>query len=177
VDEQGKERFSEVYMRGHVMDDIHIHNYEIEVELNSTKVTLSDVHRIPVTNYETYLKNGSVEKVYKYARDVAPGDALFVWNSVKKEMVVSPVLVIRLKMVFGQYAPITMSGTLVVDSVLVSSYGDMTHESCRWLSAPFRWWHQFIGPIPEYFDSDGVPWSASIIYHAIKYVQTIIGSH
>jgi len=89
------------------------------------------------------------------ARDVVVGDRLFFYDREKLEMVHSTVLSVGSVMEYGIFAPITWSGRLIVDGVVVNAHA-ITSESFEALYAEFPElpYEQLIAafdPFPYYF--------------------------
>jgi hypothetical protein len=72
-----------------------------------------------------------------FAREVQPGDVLFV--TAGSNAVPSVVRAVRAEMFAGVYAPLTATGTLIVDGVVTSCYCDYSHKLCHTSLAPLRW--------------------------------------
>ena len=81
---------------------------------NTPAVTLSASHVVFASN------------TTKYAGDLVPGDTLLHWDGVQmKEMEITE---IKTRQVSGFWAPLTRSGTLLVDGFLMSCYASYPHK-------------------------------------------------
>merc|ERR1719312_2449633 len=91
---------------------------------NYPAVTLSGSHLVFTTN------------TTKYAGDLVPGDTLLHWDGEQvKEQEIS---MIKTSMESGYWAPLTRSGTLLVDGFLMSCYASSPHEISEIFMAPIK---------------------------------------
>lgn len=72
------------------------------------------------------------------AKDAQVGDVVFVQDGRKTAL--ARILDIRREEQLGAYVPLTTSGTLLVDGVLVSCYTNAGHWLAHGAMAPLRWW-------------------------------------
>ena len=80
---------------------------------NSPAVTLTASHVVFTTNSTMY------------AGDLVPGDTLLHWDGVQMEE--QKISMIKTSMESGFWAPLTRSGTLLVNGFLMSSYSSYPH--------------------------------------------------
>ncbi|CAF3455878.1 unnamed protein product [Rotaria sp. Silwood1] len=74
----------------------------------------------------------------------------------------------------GFYAPLTLSGKLVVDGIVVSNYATVANHHLAHLSMqPYRWWIQWIG-LSSY--SDSIHWYCQWLYHIVEQINKWIFS-
>jgi hypothetical protein len=69
----------------------------------------------------------------------------------------------------GFYAPLTPSGTIVVDGVLCSNYALVeNHALAHKAMGIYRWWIGLVGPSAS---SNRIPWMLQIMYSLEKFVR------
>ena len=172
----------------------------INLKTDSGRVlTLTPSHLVETSKFDS-VSSGSLESTRSefrstFAGTVESGDLVLVNidGSLHAEKVVE-VSVNKLK---GVYAPLTYTGTLVVDDVLASSYAVIDSQTIAHAAfAPVRWltslksnvknmWRTITFSSSEprslpYIPADGVHWYASMLYslagyllpdHLVKYVS------
>ena len=105
----------------------------------SSEVTLTE-------SLVIFVKLNEVEKQSKYARDIALGDVLFHEETKSDAEVVQ----VSSSISFGYFAPLTDSGTLVVDGFLSSCYASYPHWIAHTAMYPARKWPAFfLGDVQE----------------------------
>lgn len=81
---------------------------------------------------------------YLQAAKLRPGDSIFLAKN-DAHGKLEPIQVIRIESSIQSteaYAPLTMEGTLIVDNVLVSCYGEYEHQSLvHFVMFPLRFWY------------------------------------
>ena len=178
VDVAGNQVYSEVLLfldrdPGQVRTFIHL-----KTESGRT-LTLTPSHLLETSSTD------SSEFRVTFAGKLEPGNIVLVntEDSFLAEKVVE-VSVTKLK---GVYAPLTVTGTLVVDDVLASSYAVIDSQTIAHAAfAPIRWLHSFKsnvryvwrtvtfssseGRSMPYIPADGVHWYASMLYGLASYV-------
>ena len=108
---------------------------EIHVEPNGSAEPLhiTPRHSLFVRKKDNY------QGKYLFASQVQVGDYIYLKNN--GYFSASSVRVIGIKMVElpDAYAPLTLEGTLVVNNIVVSCYGTLTHSFVHLLMTPRRW--------------------------------------
>ncbi|CAF1278143.1 unnamed protein product [Rotaria sordida] len=132
------------------------------------KITLTDLHLIPIISSNNKMN-------YIAARQVQLGDQLYVLMNGHIES--SPVRNITIEIKKGYFAPLTLTGTILINDVLASCYASAkNHQWAQTSMAPFRWYYKlarFIS-VNEPFDNngtDGIHWVVQMIYQLIIYTQ------
>ncbi|CAM4760304.1 unnamed protein product [Rotaria magnacalcarata] len=131
------------------------------------QISLTGLHLIPI--------NSSDEKIdYIPAKEIKLGDRFYV--VVNGQLKHSSVINISIEFKTGYFAPLTMTGTLLVNDVFASCYASAkSHHFAQTFMAPFRWYYQlarFIS-ISDPFNNtqtDGIHWLIKIIYQSIHYI-------
>ena len=95
---------------------------------------------------------------YKFARDLRREDLIVTFDFDKQVKTEEKIKSILIEPVEGYSAPLTMSGTLLVDGILASCYATIgSHTIAHSVMAPARWWYAMHGLIdqtaPESFAS------------------------
>jgi len=86
--------------------------------------------------------DGSAVHTDRPAADLRPGDRVFVRDDDTAAMVTSEVLAIHPSTsTRGMFAPLTTTGTLVVDGVVTSSYAGASHGAAHAAFFPLRMYH------------------------------------
>ncbi|CAF2914204.1 unnamed protein product [Rotaria sp. Silwood2] len=135
------------------------------------KISLTSLHLIPIISY-----NNKID--YISARQVKLGDQFYV--IINDQLEYSQVINITIELKKGYFAPLTMTGTLLVNDVFVSCYALVkNHQWAQIFMAPFRWYYKlsrFIS-VNDPFDNnriDGIHWIVDIFYQFINYIQPSI---
>ena len=89
---------------------------------NTPAVTLTASHVVFTKNSTKY----AGDLVTKYAGDLVPGDTLLHWDGEQMEEV--EITEIKTRQESGFWAPLTRSGTLLVDGFLMSCYASYPHK-------------------------------------------------
>lgn len=106
--------------------------------------------------------------VYLPAREIQLGDQLFV--EINGQVRPSRVLNITLEVKRGYFAPLTTTGTLMVNGILSSCYASVrSHEWAHIFLGPVRWYHALTRSIPILGSSDeqqteGIPCLVDLIH-------------
>ncbi|CAF1424414.1 unnamed protein product [Rotaria sp. Silwood1] len=135
------------------------------------KISLTSVHLIPILSSNSKLD-------YIPAKQVKLGDQFYV--NINGKVNYSPVQNITIEYKKGYFAPLTMTGTLLVNDVYSSCYAlAKSHKWSHLFMTPFRWYYKltrFIS-INDPFDNnrnDGIYWIIDIIHQLINYIQPSI---
>jgi hypothetical protein len=108
---------------------------EIQVESN---VSIQPLHITPRHSLLVRKKYESQAK-YLLAYQVQMGDYLYlIENDYHSTIEVRIVRIKNIKL-FDAYAPLTLEGTLVINDVIVSCYGTLSHSFVHFIMTPRRW--------------------------------------
>ena len=97
---------------------------------NGLTLSISPTHVMFVLTENNFIKD-------VFAKDIFVGDVVYALNNRKGELV-EVVNITKIQMT-GAYVPLTDTGTLIVDGVLVSCYTNTYHWLAHSILAPFRW--------------------------------------
>ncbi len=92
---------------------------------------------------------------FKFAKDLIIGDTILTYDHLNNKQIEEKIQKIHLYEVHGFIAPLTLSGTILVDDILISCYAIIeNHNLAHSIMAPVRWWSwlqdKIINPnIPE----------------------------
>lgn len=125
-----------------------LHAHQTEMAWFHT-ITTASGHQLSLTRHHllaTVATDGNV--IYTAAENVHIGDHLLVEQELNNTFDKSPVITIVLEQKLGYYAPLTHSGTIVVNGIVASCYvGVKSHDDAHFAMAPFRlfyniasWW-------------------------------------
>ncbi len=117
-----------------------------------SSIRISDLHLI-------YSKSkDSSQAEFIFAKNVKPGHSikfLDSWVTVTS---------IRKDIGHGVFAPLTLSGTALINGVLVSNYAHITdHETSHRAFFPLRALYKVFGSTFDFHTKDGVNWYASLL--------------
>ncbi|KAK3590788.1 hypothetical protein CHS0354_038726 [Potamilus streckersoni] len=111
----GTLEYSEVYFFAHLNPNVS--NEYINLRTFKQNIKLSPQHHIYI------VRNGHMKTIA--AREVKIGDRILVLNKESLSFLNESITEISISTEFGVYAPITMSGTIVVNNILASCYVDL----------------------------------------------------
>ena len=114
---------------------------------NEQKLTISASHVMFVVG-----EDNGVSDVF--AKDVKIGDMVYVLQN-RMTKVVEVVDLERVQS-SGAYVPLTFTGTLIVDGVLVSSYANIGHWKAHTLFTPLRWFPTLLLDTEQTQDMEGI---------------------
>ena len=142
----------------------------ITVENQLAQIEMTPKHAIPVRRFNV-LNHSTEETVF--AEEVKRGDWVFVWNT--NELWLEPKKVVKVEYKGGQgiYAPMTYSGTLIVNDVKVSCYANIKLHSVsgmlRWPRYLYRTWiqEQTLESKEEKVDPHWIEMHAFALAHAL----------
>jgi hypothetical protein len=118
---------------------------KIKTYSNKT-LTVSGSHLIPVS-----------DGTYKYAKKLFRDDEIITYDSEKKMQVEEKIKSILIEPIEGYVAPLTMSGTLLVNNVLASCYAVVdSHTIAHTAMLPARWWYSLNQHISYIVDNKAV---------------------
>lgn len=120
-------------------------------------ITLTAAHLIFVTDCsplaETH-EDSKRELRTVFASEVQPGQCVLTARS---KAALSAVTFVEEQSGSGLYAPVTGSGSIVVNGVLASCYAALdSHRLAHWVLAPLRFFYSLMGPSEA--QSDGLHW-------------------
>ena len=85
------------------------------------------------------------------------------------QVVRGEILRIQLTKQQGFYAPLTPSGTIVINGVLASNYATVSnHLLAHQVMGIYRWWIQFIGASKS---SESIPWLLNVMLSIAKMID------
>lgn len=118
-------------------------------------ITLTAAHLIFVTDCPSLAgetRKDSARTVF--ASEVRPGQCVLTPQG---EAALSAVTFVMQRSSSGLYAPLTHSGSIVVNGVLASCYAALdSHRLAHWVLAPLRFFYSLMGPSEA--QSDGLHW-------------------
>ncbi|XP_067932351.1 tiggy-winkle hedgehog protein-like [Watersipora subatra] len=139
-----------------------------ELSYNHEKLTLTNHHLVYASN-----RNDSsfLASAPTYAKDITEGSYVFV--NVKNSLILQQVLLKKQVAVKGFYAPVTLSGNIVVNGVVSSCYASINNH---WLAhtalAPLRFLYKhfnvtgFSAKMPQ----AGVHWYAKVLIYVFPFL-------
>ncbi|CAF1014817.1 unnamed protein product [Adineta ricciae] len=132
------------------------------------QISLTGLHLMPIASSNEKL-------LYIAARDIQLGDQFYV--SINNRLETSPIVNITNELKQGYFAPLTMTGTILVNNIYASCFASVTnHELAQMFMAPFRWYYQLMRytTVTDPFDnnhSDGIHWFVKLIYDFMSFLQ------
>lgn len=88
---------------------------------------------------------------FKFAKELYRGDSIVTYDSALKAQTTETIKSILIEPVVGYAAPLTMSGTLLVENILLSNYALLeSHDLAHSVMAPVRWWYQINSEMRQY---------------------------
>ena len=133
---------------------------------NTQNIKVSGSHLISIQNNQ-----------FKFAKELVKGDTIVTFDTTNQTKKTETIQSIHIVKVDKYSAPLTMSGTLLVDDVLVSCYAEVNnHFMAHNALAPIRYWHHiqkaFNNILPEVIhskltiekQSNGTHWFPSLLY-------------
>lgn len=142
-DHYGSPFYDEVIMMIHRSQHQIVDNYVQVIMSTNNKLVLSRLHLV-------LLQDGSS----KFSKDLSRGDKMLTYDSLTKRMQSSSVIDVRFVTRIGMFAPLTKSGTIIVDDVYVSCYA----------------------LFPSHRVSHAVFWLWRCVYDLFKYFDPTVGS-
>lgn len=132
----------------------------------SAPILLEISHRHRVFKQQQLAADGSAALVDVDARELQLNDRLVQCASASSECRHYTVVSIDEVSALGAYAPVTFTGTLLVDEVAASSYAAAAHWQAHHAFAPLRMAHQLsaLWSSDEATPQEGVHWYASMLY-------------
>ncbi len=119
-------------------------NFTSSIELSSNHLVFVYGRKDPVFASQIYI--GCKIQIIKDGK-LFPGEILYI-EQIKSQ---------------GFYAPLTRSGTIVIDKVVSSNYANArNHRLAHLAMQPYRWWRMFAGP--KSFIGSEINWYASILH-------------
>ena len=163
-------KWEPVYEISHRDPNAQVDIVTITVENQLAQIEMTPKHVIPVQRFNV-LNHSTEETVF--AEEVKRGDWVFVWNT--NELWIEPKKVVKVEYKRGQgiYAPMTYSGTLIVNDVKVSCYANIKSHSVsgmlRWPRYLYRTWiqGQTLESKEEKVDPHWIEMHAFALAHAI----------
>jgi len=130
------------------------------------QLEISHRHRVFKQRRQQQAADGSATLVDVDARELQLNDRLVQCAFTSSECRHYTVVSIDEVSALGAYAPVTFTGTLLVDEVATSSYAAATHSQAHHAFAPLRMAHQLsaLWWSDDETPQDGVHWYASMLY-------------
>ena len=98
---------------------------------SNKSLSVSGSHLMPLSNGD-----------YKFAKKLLSNDEIITFDFEKNKTIVEKIQSILIEPVVGYIAPLTMSGTILVNDMLASCYAVIdSHALAHAAMAPVRWWH------------------------------------
>ena len=121
---------------------------------------------------------------FKLAKYLNRGDTIITFDFEKNKKVEEKIESILIQPVKSYAAPLTLTGTLLVEGVLASSYAVIeNHNLAHTFMAPLRWWYQFYNLIDDITPNvlptnlqfekqlDGTHWYPDLLHSFIHCIQ------
>lgn len=87
---------------------------------------------------------------FKFAKLLNREDSIVTYDEQQQMQIEEKIRSILIEPVEGYAAPLTMSGTILVNDVLASSYAIMESQTLAHAAmAPVRWWYQLYGQVSQ----------------------------
>ncbi|CAF3519465.1 unnamed protein product [Rotaria sp. Silwood1] len=87
-------------------------------------------------------------------------------NNFEQPLIISNIRLIKSQ---GFYAPLTLSGKLVVDGIVVSNYAVVAnHQLAHFVMQPYRWWIYFIKSSSY---SENIHWYCQVLYNLVEHIN------
>ena len=147
VGSDGNREYSEVSMMMHKQTNVTVADYvEITTESGQT-VVLSSHHLIPIISESDSLTSNSKPN-FVFSKNVRVSDYLISYSSTNQKMNKSRVVSVRQVTRVGAYAPLSHTGTLVVNDVYVSCYAMFpSHVISHYVFSVWRWLYRIFSPL------------------------------
>lgn len=131
----------------------------IETKNPAAKVAITETHLI----YQ--LNKHALQETAVYARDLKAGDLVYVQNgSAFEKFTAGRVVRVKKSQGKGAYAPLTETGSIVVDNVLCSCYAVISDPHvAHWSFAPLRF-AEWLFPGFAAHNKTGMHWYAKLLY-------------
>jgi hypothetical protein len=110
---------------------------------SNMSLRVSTTHLIPVPGGE-----------YKYAKRLFREDKILAYDEKAKRQIEDKIRSILIEPVQGYVAPLTMSGTILVNNILASCYAVVeSHALGHSVMAPVRWWYTLNNQLSHLIDA------------------------
>ena len=131
----------------------------IETKNPAAEVAITETHLI----YQ--LNKHALQETAVYARDLKAGDLVYVQNgSAFEKFTAGRVVRVKKSQGKGAYAPLTETGSIVVDNVLCSCYAVISDPHvAHWSFAPLRF-AEWLFPGFAAHNKTGMHWYAKLLY-------------
>jgi hypothetical protein len=164
IDKQGQRVYEPIY------SFIHGSPYGIYDYLNISVENHSEQSLIISSNHLVFRFN-QINPIF--AGHLKIGDQLQV---ISKDGYIQAGSIMNIKLIKSQgfYAPLTRSGKLVVDGIVVSNYAIVAnHQLAHLAMQPYRWWVQWIGSSSY---SESIHWYCQCLYEIVQKINKWIFS-
>ena len=140
----------------------------IELSYESGTLTLTDYHLLYTSNnkFDTFMTT-----VPAYAKDVSSGSYIYV--NVNGTLTMRQIIQVRRVTAKGLYAPLTLSGNILVNGVASSCYASISkHWLAHFALSPLRLLHHLLysGSMSRNDAPIGVHWYASVLAKVFPYL-------
>lgn len=147
---------------------------------SNKNVRVSASHLIAIPNGE-----------FKFAKNLNREDTIITFDYQSQKQVEDKIKSILIEPVEGYVAPLTMSGTLLVDGILTSCYAIIdSHTVAHSVMAPVRWWYNIHGAVshatPETISTtlqiekqmNGTHWFPNLLHSVTQqYLNKVVQFH
>ena len=141
-------------------------NYSVLYFENGNTLTLSSDHLLFKVERQEADDNAKLELVARLARHIKKGDDLFYADNSRRGSEIARVGDIQKTRKLGAFSPLTNSGNLFVDDVLVSSYAMFEDQNLvHYMFEPLR---RKLLLVPETKPKQGIHWYAKWLYKFAK---------
>lgn len=129
LDNNGKLTNTDIIMMMDISDQEHLF---LNITTNSSKnIRVSGTHLV-----------GTPMGQFKFAKEFYTGDSIITYDSHSSSQIEDVIKSILIEPIKGYAAPLTMSGTLLIENILISNYALLeSHDLAHSVMAPVRWWY------------------------------------
>ncbi len=135
----------------------------INIKLDDYITTKTSLFISP--NHLIFLANDTHLKSTVFAGQLRPGDHIKYFY--KNQLISAEIENIYLTKEEGYYAPLTPSGTIIIDNVLVSNYATVSnHQLAHSVMQIYRWWIYIFGSMEN---NENIHWILRIIERIVQW--------
>jgi len=135
----------------------------INIKFDDYKNTTTSLFISP--NHLIFLANDTQLKSAIFAGQLRLGDHIKYFY--KNQLISAKIENIYLTKEEGYYAPLTPSGTIIIDNVLVSNYATVSnHHLAHYVMQVYRWWIHIFGSIEN---TENIHWILKLIEQIVQW--------